>query len=404
MLHPAGPRARAVVFSLAVLAFVAALQLVAFRADLSPAGYLFTPAPRSTLATFHFIMLSMGVFLAMQRVPAPSFAWFLFALGVLVAGIGLLQRGFGNSHYYGLLAVRHGDPFGPYTNPNQAAVLMEFSLFAGISVAASWGRFIWTSRGAYPDRIAQASMLLLGLAILVGGLLTTGSRGALASIAVAGGVAAAAVTARTPLRAFCVSFGWVAIFSIGAIALLKSGAVHGDISTDFRLRVYPLCLAMALDFPIFGVGAGAFLEAFKSYVPREITWGIVDHAHSDWLQLPAEYGLIAAPVFMSTVFYVVVSTWRSVLSLPRSSERLVRGGLFAGALSALLHSALDFPFRNPSLALLFLAVVAVLCAPEDGRAGRPLARPVAFILATALGAFPAIAYLSSRVWAAGVPR
>ena len=54
-------------------------------------------------------------------------AWTIFIVGAVVAIVGI-------SAYYGLRPVRHGDPFGPYTNYNHAASIMVMSLFAGLGL------------------------------------------------------------------------------------------------------------------------------------------------------------------------------------------------------------------------------------------------------------------------------
>jgi tetratricopeptide (TPR) repeat protein len=115
---------------------------------------------------------------------------------------------------------------------------------------------------------------------------------------------------------------------------------------------------MIMDFPLFGVGLGAWTELFLRY--RSGPWSTVffREAHNDYLEVLAETGLIGFGLL--TVFFFVAGK-RLVRGLRKSSSRYLP--LIAGILSALggmaLHEWLDFNLQIPAIAFLFTVLLAI---------------------------------------------
>jgi O-antigen ligase len=138
----------------------------------------------------------------------------------------------------------------------------------------------------------------------------------------------------------------------GEDALLKEG----------RVIVFRDAVRMIAANPL-GVGAGKFQDryrAFQTFHPDLL----FEHAHNDYLETAAEWGIPAAAAFWSFIAFVLVRAVRLFRS-SRSPER--RGILLAciGAMfSILVHSLTDFNLQIPSNAMLFFTFVGISLASK----------------------------------------
>jgi hypothetical protein len=141
-------------------------------------------------------------------------------------------------------------------------------------------------------------------------------------------------------------------------------------------------LAAALDqfkvSPWFGTGAGTHIY-WGRYYRRPPLQADPIHAHSDYLELLAEYGILGAAgmaVFLAVHIGYGWRNYRAVLRTdlaevaeyePARNDSLA---LYIGALSAvssyLAHSAVDFNLHIPGHALIFAFIIGVLASPVYG--------------------------------------
>jgi tetratricopeptide (TPR) repeat protein len=171
------------------------------------------------------------------------------------------------------------------------------------------------------------------------------------------------------------------------------------VSTGFSLSergmLYLRTLAMVRDFPLFGVGMGAWGELFTRYVsPPWSRFFYYRDAHNDYLQFAAESGLI-------TLLALCWLCWR----LLRRIAAAMRAGdprkwpllaaVVAGAFATALHELIDFNLHVPANAVLLavlLGLVLRIATPassdDDQRGWRPV--PRVLLAAVAAGALALI--------------
>lgn len=131
--------------------------------------------------------------------------------------------------------------------------------------------------------------------------------------------------------------------------------LDGD-SLDIRIPVSRDTWRMAQRRPWFGWGPGCFEVVFPAFQgsylrrPDGRPEARFEYAHNDWLQLLAETGMVGAGLFLVPIILCSVTGWR-------------RGGLAGrwallgcGLLAA--YAWIDFPFHNPSVALLWVVLLA----------------------------------------------
>jgi O-antigen ligase len=134
-------------------------------------------------------------------------------------------------------------------------------------------------------------------------------------------------------------------------------------------------LDLATDFPVAGVGAGAFQDVFPAYRKRltgDAAWA---HAHQDPLELVIEGGL-GALVLALCAGVGFVRRLRLAFAAPRPAVRAAAATLAGGIVAILLHAQVDFPLHIPGLVFLLLLVAAAAASlPLNGRPASAPAPP-----------------------------
>lgn len=405
-LDPRSLRARPVDSTLlpAVLAVVAvgAVQSLSHGSILEPAGGPSTVDPLGTQAAVRrwaayaaLVWCVPRLFVGRDEVRSLMTA--VFAVGVAVAMIGIVQHAHDKHMLYGWRAISGNyDPFGPYFNRDHAASVLVMAAFCGIGLL--WDA--WANRGRASGRsemidlAARQSLVACGLGLILAGLLKTQSRGAVGALIMSGAVTALwgtfAAGRRMYWPALCVGIALTALcFSPLADRLTPQrleSAMH------FRMALYSAAIELIADFPWLGVGLGAFGHAYHPYRPVGVD-GFVEHAHNDWLQLSAETGILGAGIFAAGVAVYLSGRVRRTSSAPLTLALLGAAGGF------IIHSACDFNLQIPANAMLFFFIVAGLgglssARSESGSRGPRWAIPAVIAVASLFiltGSAPSVA-------------
>jgi O-antigen ligase len=162
---------------------------------------------------------------------------------------------------------------------------------------------------------------------------------------------------------------WIGIDSI----VQRFEANKGDVIVEeTRASVFRDTLRMISQHP-FGIGSDNYRDTFRQYQTAH-TELLFDHAHNDYLETAAEWGIPAGVVFWALIWSVqILCIWRFVIT--ESPEK--RGILLACAgsmFSLLLHSFVDFNLQIPSNAILFFAIVGVAARLVMSPRARPYPR------------------------------
>lgn len=163
-----------------------------------------------------------------------------------------------------------------------------------------------------------------------------------------------------------------------ASLVLSDGARSGGAkpAADVRIYNWKAALDQIRVAPVFGTGAGTHLYYGRLFRRPEIQSDPI-HAHSDYLELLAEYGIIGAlgmGIFLIVHIRHGLRRFSGILSSelgdldhyqPARSDDLA---LIIGALCAvaayLAHSIVDFNLHIPGNALTFAFIFAILAAPR----------------------------------------
>jgi O-antigen ligase len=264
-------------------------------------------------------------------------------------------------------------PFGPFVNRNSLAcwLAMAVPLVIGYAVARHESR----PPGTAPAAGVDSTQLWLGgaAALMTGGLLGSLSRGGIFGGAI--GLLVFVVLARTR-RSRTRGLAWIVAGLVAMAAFATRYANLGALAlrmqetTEFgewgRRIIWHDTWAMATDFRLTGVGAGAFQQGMLVYQQASRQF-FFNHAHDEYLQLLAEGGILAAvPAALALTAAIVMMARR--LRTDRSAIFWVRAGAIAGITAAAVQSVWDTALRTPANGVLFAVVAAI--ALHDPRKGR----------------------------------
>lgn len=348
--------------------------------------------------------------------------WVLWILLALAGGnllVGLSQFANGDSYmlFWFVRSEQYlGRASGFYICPDHLAGYLEVVGCLSLSLAL-WGRVRGWVR------------LLLGYCALMclAGLLITGSRGGLlstcAGLAVMTVLGLGRVRVQSP-GTFMRSLGLVvivaavAVVTLFAVVLPNSDLLQKRVSTtlDIGSDARPMLWAAAVQqfklAPVLGTGAATYLYYGRMFRDPRLQNDPI-RAHSDYLELLAEYGAVGGLGMLLFLGAHLRWGWRGYRQLSLrfdGPDAQTRGSNAAawniGALAAvtcfLVHSAVDFNLHIPANALLLAFVFGVLANP--GRPLDPSGSPVARL--RPIDFLPRLALPALGLWlaVAGLPK
>jgi putative inorganic carbon (hco3(-)) transporter len=270
-------------------------------------------------------------------------SWPLLAVGLLVAGIGLMYMAEPGSKLLGrglyeLLPsfdrrIQSSTIVIPGISPNQVGGVI--TLFAPLAFALA-------TAGERQRKVALATGLLLLLALVF-----TQSRAAIFGTAVALLVGALCWTRglRRPLNLLLPGGLLLGAIGLGLVAAERLAArLEDGLSLVGRFELWQRSTAMLLDMPATGVGLNNFPAVVMDYYPGFVSLEhyepekLVAHAHNLYLQVAVDLGLLGLAAFLALVLLAV----RSGLAARRAGlAKPLAAGLLLGLLAHGLYSLVD---------------------------------------------------------------
>lgn len=299
----------------------------------------------------------------------------VIVIGVVSALLGVAQimlRDAGGLYFY---EITNGDSaVGLFSNRNHNALFLNIALIFSLFRSTS-------EKSSSPNQ--EMIWVIAARLVLVVGILTTSSRFGLILLALVGlayaahaliamrgsGKAKAQPLWKTTIAILsgALAVGLIAIFAVLDRIPALDRIFQSGLSEGQRTETLPYITQLATDHFPFGVGFGAFEQAFRTIEPVALLRPrYLNHAHNDWLQLVVEGGLVGVLIFAIGVIWIAISVLRNWRL--RRSENASTSGIALGVLTLalmLLHSVVDYPLRTPSIMLLaILAIVMITRKPK----------------------------------------
>ncbi|MBD3868469.1 MAG: O-antigen ligase family protein [Acidobacteria bacterium] len=289
----------------------------------------------------------------------------LLANMTLLALVGIMQLFHDNGKLLWIReSARELRSIGPYVNPNHFGGVMELAV--PWLLGYSWWRF--RKGGIQAIKEPQAPVALgAGLLCLVAGFFSASK---MTAALIALGLVFLVLLCLRSLRSrvlaltVVVVLAAVAFFGLGGTELAQrvedfSSASAGDLAQYERVVVWKAALPMVADYPLTGVGFGAFGQVFSAYVPPGET-RLWLQLHNDYLEVLVEGGLVAGLLLLALMWAYGSRLFR--MQLAGTLGRTVapaRIGMVVGLVCLSLHALVDFNHQIPGNALMFVVVAAV---------------------------------------------
>jgi O-antigen ligase len=296
------------------------------------------------------------------------FLQFLLLLGLAESILGLAQFFIAPGWIFGY--INRTAISGTLINRNHFAGFLEMIIPVAMGLA-------YVASNRHRD-VSRAYVYLLSGSLMSLALIFSASRMGIVSMFATVGFMATVIQLRSAERrlASILGFGLIGLVLIGGLWIgvdtvidRYSSLLDPDLAlNEGRLPVFRASLRLIVDNP-WGVGVDRYRDVFRQYQTVRLNF-LYDHAHNDYLESAAEWGVIPAVLFWSFVIGILV---RSVQVFVRNDNLEGRGILLAGSgamFSILLHSLTDFNLQIPSNAMLFSILAGVALAFASGRSSR----------------------------------
>lgn len=324
----------------------------------------FSAVPTAAWNGLFFMFTPAATFLLACQLPKQDSIRLLnltLILGLTGGLLGLIQvLGSPEGPLYFYSITNNGSAVGFFSNRNHQAVLLAM-MFPMLAVFA-------TEAKNAENRKFRLGVAAAAGALLIPLLLVTGSRAGLVVGTI--GLISAVVIYHSSLksdpsgatrRKFFEAFGilvLVLLMSTVTFALSRAEAIDrlfvDDVREYSRLSYWLPILEMANNNLPLGTGPGSFPGSYAVAQPiRDLTGTYLNRAHNDWLELYADFGLLAIfPIGLLTYFvlngcmriFFEHENLRSLVSLKLALTLIVIAA--AGSIG-------DYPLRTPILSSLF---------------------------------------------------
>jgi O-antigen ligase len=291
----------------------------------------------------------------------------LASFGLALSAIALTQHVVRPHLIYGIWRPQSRNaeyPFGPFVNRNDLAAWLVMALPLAVGYFAARvdtrrreGRL---NVEALFDR--TGGWLALSIGLMAATLVSTLSRSGLIA-GLAGGASLVLLTrGRMERRGRAWLFAGLALVAVVAGAYANVGALTTRVGETIesgvggRREMWQTTAAIVRDFPLSGVGLGAFERAMTVYQPPHLF--AFNHAHDEYLQIAAEGGLLlVAPVLV----VIAAGAWRvrRLLEEDRTPVYWIRVGAASSLVAIAIQSLWETGLRMPANAVLFALAAAI---------------------------------------------
>lgn len=335
----------------------------------------------AAFAYFSFLLVALLTVRSARRLDRLAYALVLSGLFQAIVGVFLFSVGAKYRIFF--FDVAHSNVTGTYGNRNHFAGYMEMCLSMGIGLMlARLGSDEPRDWSTWRDRLARAFEFMLSpkmrlrlmLVVMVIALVLTRSRmgnsAFFAAMLIVGVLSIILSRKLAPATvALIASLVFIDVVIVGTwvglekvvervkeTSVTEAGGGREE-SVELRQAAAMHALDLVRDFPVFGTGGGSFYNAYLRYrTPRE---GYFDHAHNDYVEFAANYGLVGLALLGG---FVLASAGCALRVLLRRRSSLPRGVAF-GSLMAMvalaIHSSVDFNLQIPANALTMVIVMAM---------------------------------------------
>ena len=355
---------------LLLLGIYGLVQVIPFGTVSDTAGVLAIPRtislePFATeITSVHILFLCCFLAIVLVYIDTASrvrkITTLLLVFGFVYAFYAILQSALSPDKIYGIYAPANGTPFGSFVNRHDFAAIMEMSL--GVPLGLMFAGAV---------RRDKKLLYIVGIALMGAALLLSRSRGGLVAFFAELILIVILTTRARGTRNVILKIGLSLLFIAAAVggAIFVGGetsltrfaesAATQNISSN-RTHIWSVTVEMIRSNMPFGVGLGAYPQAYTSFDTLSGS-DRVEQAHNDYLQVPADAGIMGLIIGALFLFWFVREGIRNTHE-SNTFRRGVAVGAFAGCCAILVHSIFDFVLHITAVSVMFLTLMSMLVA------------------------------------------
>ncbi|HEU0044544.1 O-antigen ligase family protein [Sphingomonas sp.] len=313
--------------------------------------------PAGTLASLLWLLPAIATLLGVVVLGAfrgSLLSWSLLVVTVLSIAVGALQLAggkVGGAYIYEI--TNYGVAVGFFANGNHMATLLLVAIpFLG-ALQLSLLRRARSPRNASAVRVLTATIFV----VLIVGLLTNLS---LAGLGLSVPVVLVSFLSfrRKDIKPRWWIFAVALLLSVAAVATVVLGPFGNNLvgsqqhNAELSRRTsFQLTLNAAREYLPFGSGVGTFQEVYRTQEPlKSVTTVYMNHAHSDWLELLLETGLLG--IGLAAIFLLWWAARVRAIWTATGPDYYARAAAIATG-TILLHSLVDYPLRTAAISAVF---------------------------------------------------
>ena len=320
--------------------------------------------PNGTVASLLWLLPAFASLLAIMTLGAfrgSLISWALIIVTTLAVALGALQLvGGRSSGAYIYQITNYGQAVGFFANSNHMATLLLVSIpFLG-ALQLSLLRRARSARNVSAVRLLMAAMFV----VFVVGLLTNFS---LAGLGLSVPVVLVSFLSfrRKQGKPRWWMLGVALAVSAAAIATIVIGPFGNNLigeQRDYqqlsRQTSFRLTLKAAGEYLPFGSGVGSLQQVYRTQEPLDDVISVfMNHAHSDWLELLLETGLVGIVLAALFLLWWVVRV-RQIWGAANPDYYARAGAIATGTI--MLHSVVDYPLRTAAISAIFAVSVGLM--------------------------------------------
>jgi len=243
-------------------------------------------------------------------------------------------------------------------------------------VPLQWVWLVWLWRRGQ-GKTRAAGLLLLSTLLTTGTFLFTQSRGAFLGLAIWLAMWGACSDRRLRIGVGAILAAGLALVAwkgpLWIDMTLREGLapqILGELNWDFRVRVWREALRGIQDFPLTGMGMGAFRHTVRVFYPLSIipTYDIA-HAHNAFLQAALDLGLPGLGAY-AAIWLLIARTAVSCLRQAKGWLRALALGLAGCLFSCFVYSLLDAVALGASPGFIWWMMLGMIVSLERLCQGR----------------------------------
>lgn len=331
-------------------------------ANIPPGWAPLSLTPEQTWRAFLALIPPAAMFIAVLTATADlrrRLVYLLLACVTAAILLGVLQLVSGR--FYPWTTTEPGNMVGFFANRNHLATLLLVSL--PFAAAILGGAFRLRTEGG--QAALWLSMTFMGLVVIALGVTRSRTGVILVGPAlVASFVIAWIAGGRGRLRPQLLAVIGGAAVAVAAIGLFALGPIMDrfdpNAAPEGRFENWPTVAEAAQSYLPVGSGLGSFDPVYRSVEPLErLDATFFNQAHNDYLEIWLETGWIGAGLLIGFLIWWTRRTWSAWRAAPSRDTDIQRAASVA-MLMVMIHSAVDYPIRTETIAVIFALCAALL--------------------------------------------